>query len=82
VDSNDRLSFWFEEIRPAKWSGKDFQFDQIITQRFADVHYAANCCELYRWRKTTHGRLAEIIVLDQFIRNIFCDNILSFAAVP
>jgi len=35
--------------------------------------------ELYGWRSTDLGRLAEIIVLDQFSRNIFRDQSLAFA---
>lgn len=38
--------------------------------------------ELYGWRKTAHGRLAEIIVLDQFSRNMYRDQPQSFAADP
>ncbi len=39
-------------------------------------------CELSAWRDTPHGRLAEIIVLDQFSRNIHRDTPLAFAADP
>ncbi|HBU89061.1 MAG TPA: DUF924 domain-containing protein, partial [Acinetobacter sp.] len=35
--------------------------------------------ELWSWRKTAEGRLAEIIVLDQFSRNIYRDQPESFA---
>ena len=35
--------------------------------------------ELWAWRETASGRLAEIIVLDQFSRNIYRDTPLSFA---
>jgi len=80
VDSNDILKFWFEEIEPAKWWSKDLQFDEMISTRFAEVYRAANCCELAHWRKTSEGRLAEIIVLDQFSRNMFRDTPLSFSS--
>ena len=82
MDSNDILLFWFEEIEPANWWIKDFQFDGMITKRFTDVHRAATCCELFPWRITPEGRLAEIIILDQFSRNMFRDTALSFAADP
>jgi uncharacterized protein (DUF924 family) len=82
VDSNDILKFWFEEIEPAKWWSKDLQFDEMISTRFAEVYRAANCCELAHWRITPEGRLAEIIILDQFSRNMFRDTALSFAADP
>lgn len=82
MDSKDILMFWFDEIEPSKWWVKDTQFDQKITHRFCDVHRAASCGELSQWRSTPQGRLAEIIVLDQFSRNIYRDTSLSFAADP
>lgn len=80
VDNKDILTFWFEEIEPSNWWSKDLQFDERIITRFADVHRAANRCELADWRKTSEGRLAEIIVLDQFSRNMFRDTAQSFAS--
>jgi uncharacterized protein (DUF924 family) len=76
------LSFWFEEIEPSKWWVKDLQFDEMITERFNKIHRAANCCELSDWRKTPEGRLAEIIIFDQFSRNMFRGTALSFATDP
>ena len=79
---NDVLNFWFEEISPAQWWAKDPLFDQQITTRFATLHARAVQCELYEWRDTAHGRLAEIIVLDQFSRNMFRDTPQAFAQDP
>jgi len=73
------LSFWFEEIEQSQWWKKDTAFDQLIKERFGQLHQRAVNCELYEWRKTAKGRLAEIIVLDQFSRNIFRDSPLAFA---
>jgi uncharacterized protein (DUF924 family) len=61
----DVLHFWFEEIESALWWRKDAEFDQLITQRFSALHSSACRCELFSWRTTAKGRLAEIIVLDQ-----------------
>lgn len=77
---NDIIHFWFEEITPAMWWQKDLDFDAMIQKRFADVHAQANSGELHEWRKTPQGRLAEIIVLDQFSRNMFRDKPASFAS--
>lgn len=74
------LDFWFNEIEPSKWWVKDLVFDQMISERFSEVHQAANRCELFEWRQTAQGRLAEIIVLDQFSRNIYRDLPQSFAS--
>ncbi|MCG8334275.1 MAG: DUF924 domain-containing protein [Proteobacteria bacterium] len=65
------IAFWFEEIDPKKWWKKDQAFDQLIKDRFGDLHRSAARCELSAWRREPAGRLAEIIVLDQFSRNIF-----------
>tara|TARA_B110000902_G_C14201581_1_gene547962 strand:- start:651 stop:1187 length:537 start_codon:yes stop_codon:yes gene_type:complete len=73
------IKFWFEEISQAQWWKKDVEFDQLIASRFSEVHGQAARCELYQWRDTAEGRLAEIIVLDQFSRNIYRDSPISFA---
>ena len=76
----DILSFWFNEIDEASWWKKDKNFDQLIRDRFTDIHQQANAGELHQWRKNAHGRLAEIIVLDQFSRNMFRDKPESFSS--
>ena len=74
------LKFWFEEIEPSQWWLKDDQLDQVILERFSDIHAKAIKCELYEWRNLAEGRLAEIIVLDQFSRNIFRESPLAFSS--
>lgn len=73
------ISFWFEELMPQQWWQKDHDLDNAIGKRFKDVHLRASQCELYHWRNTAQGRLAEIIILDQFSRNMFRDTAKSFA---
>ncbi len=73
------LKFWFEEIKPSQWWSKDDEFDRLISNRFSAVHSRAVRCELFEWRETAEGRLAEIIVLDQFSRNMFRETALAFA---
>lgn len=82
MNFTDVLSFWFEEIEPAQQFKKDLDFDELIRERFGAVHTAAAGCELYTWRDTPEGRLAEIIVLDQFSRNLFRDKPEAFASDP
>lgn len=76
------INFWFEEIDSAKHWVKDPEFDQLLRDRFGEIHAAASKCELYHWRTDPNGRLAEIIVLDQFSRNMFRDTPQSFAHDP
>jgi uncharacterized protein (DUF924 family) len=74
------IAFWFTEITPKQWWARSDEFDQLISARFGALHAAASRCELFEWRKTATGRLAEVIVLDQFSRNIFRDNADAFAS--
>jgi uncharacterized protein (DUF924 family) len=76
------LQFWFEEISPAQWWKVDPQFDRVIAERFSSLHQRAANSELFEWRKEPGGRLAEIIVLDQFSRNIHRGDGRAFAADP
>ena len=80
VTAQEIIEFWFKEIDPSFCWKKDQSFDQLITDRYLECHIAASSGELSRWRKTPEGRLAEIIVLDQFSRNIFRDTAASFAS--
>lgn len=73
------LDFWFKEIEPAMWWKKDLAFDQQINERFGQLLQQAAHGELYSWRTDAHGRLAEIIVLDQFSRNVYRDTPQAFA---
>jgi uncharacterized protein (DUF924 family) len=73
-------NFWFVEITPAQRWKVDAVFDQLIRQRFSTVHQQAHRCELFSWRHEPKGRLAEIIVLDQFSRNMFRGTPAAFAS--
>ncbi|WP_310741127.1 DUF924 family protein [Ideonella aquatica] len=73
------LHFWFVEITPAQWWRVDPAFDATVAERFADLLMAARKGELSGWRTSPRGRLAEIIVLDQFSRNIHRGTAHAFA---
>ncbi|GKS96572.1 DUF924 family protein [Acidovorax sp. SUPP2825] len=73
------LTFWFEETTPQQWFAKDAAFDAAIRERFARLHHEAAQAELWDWRATPQGRLAEVIVLDQFSRNLHRDSAQAFA---
>ncbi|MDV2857406.1 MULTISPECIES: DUF924 family protein [Oceanimonas] len=74
------LDFWFDELKPAQWWQKSKALDEDIARRFGKLHRQACLGELFEWRIRAHGRLAEIIVLDQFSRNIYRNHPASFAA--
>lgn len=76
------LKFWFEELTPRQWFVSDQAVDDIIRTRFAETLEAAAACELSAWRTSPSGRLAEIIVLDQFSRNLFRGQSRAFQQDP
>lgn len=72
------LNFWFEQLEPKAWWNKDPAVDMQIAQQFSALHRRASQAELFEWRREPRGRLAEIIVLDQFSRNLFRDSPQAF----
>ncbi len=76
------LRFWFVEISPVAWWKVDAAFDAGLAARFSALHTAAGAGELHAWRRDPRGRLAEIIVLDQFSRNLFRGQAAAFACDP
>jgi uncharacterized protein (DUF924 family) len=79
MNPDEILNFWFKELTPKQWFEKDTALDRHISERFADFHASARVGELYLWRATARGRLAEIIILDQFSRNMFRDRAEAFS---
>ncbi|MNJ98443.1 hypothetical protein D3C87_162090 [compost metagenome] len=73
------LDFWFEEIDPSLWFMKDDLFDQRVQDRFLPTYAFLINDETHAWRVSPEGRLAEVIVLDQFPRNMFRDKPEAFA---
>ena len=82
MDYSQVLSFWFVEIERKAWFRKDADFDGEIRARFGELHASACAAELFGWRVHPEGRLAEVIVLDQFSRNLFRDDARAFAQDP
>ncbi|MEQ6916707.1 DUF924 family protein [Halomonas aquatica] len=76
------IDFWFGELKPAQWFRKDTALDAEIARRFGSLLAEAGRGELWRWRASARGRLAEVIVLDQFPRNIYRGSSLAFAWDP
>lgn len=74
----DIQRFWFKEHGPDDWFKKDEAFDSLIRERFLDTYYAVASGATASWRVTPEGRLAEILVLDQFARNMFRGAALAF----
>lgn len=80
------LGFWFgapaEEGLPTGvelWFGGSARVDRTIERRFGKLLAKAKAGELDGWAKTARGRLALIIVLDQFSRNVYRERPEAYA---
>lgn len=78
----DVLDFWFGELRPEQWWTKDLALDRLIGARFGSLLERAARAELWEWRESAQGRLAEVLVLDQFSRHVWRDSPRAFAQDP
>ena len=74
------LTFWFQTLTPSDWFTKSDDLDRRITEQFEALYYQIVAGETSHWRDSPSGRLAEIIVLDQFTRNMFRGTPKSFSA--
>ena len=72
------INFWFEQLTRKQHFVKDPALDAEISEQFTDVYWQVLKGEAEHWRNAPEGRLAEIIVLDQFARNIFRDDPQAF----
>ena len=78
VNYKDVLDFWFNPDHIPLHFDEDKEFDEKIRARFLKTWEKASEGLLVNWRKTIQGRLAEIIVLDQFSRNLWRDDIRTY----
>ena len=79
MQAQDILHFWFHELDNTQRFAKDEALDATLRERFGATLLAAARGELSDWRATPLGRLAEIVLLDQFSRNIYRDTPGAFA---
>lgn len=86
-DWKELLDFWFGELDEQglpdkahrdKWFRSDRAFDREIRRRFLSLVVFASEEGLDQWRASPGGALAEILLLDQFTRNIFRGGALAF----
>jgi uncharacterized protein (DUF924 family) len=74
------LDFWLLQTGADKWFSRDDALDDVIRVKFAALHERAVAGALASWRETALGCLGEIIVLDQFSRNLYRDDARAYAA--
>jgi uncharacterized protein (DUF924 family) len=79
LDGRQVLLFWFRELTPEQWWKRNEEVDRKIKSRFATLHERLAASVPDSWVSTPHARLAAIIVLDQFSRNLFRADPRAFA---
>jgi uncharacterized protein (DUF924 family) len=88
ADYEQVLRFWFQDCeqgsphidaRMDRWFGTDRNLDQDISARFGALVEQASTGALNQWAREPRGRLALIILLDQFRRNIHRGTAEAFA---
>lgn len=79
-DIQQVLNFWFSDIeltsprvdsRMDRWFSADPELDEQIREQFLPLVERASGGDLMEWTETPQGRLALILLLDQFRRNIY-----------
>jgi uncharacterized protein (DUF924 family) len=81
------LDFWFGAMADgvadaetrARWFAGDREFDALCTHHFAEILDAAAHDRLAHWTATPRGRIAFIVVCDQFSRQIHRGSARAFA---
>lgn len=73
------IEFWFETISPKQWWYGGQEFDRAIEKRFKSIHLRAAKGELYAWRESAQGALAEVLLLDQIPRHIYRGRSQAYA---
>lgn len=78
--AEDVIRFWFVDHGSDDWFSSSEAFDAELAAAFADTHAAVAQGEAWSWREAPEGRLAEILVLDQFSRQLFRGSARAFAS--
>ena len=86
--AQDVLDYWFGDEpddgrlanqRASLWWSKSDATDADIRQRFEHLVNNAGAGDLDQWADTPRGRLALILLMDQFTRNIYRDTPNAFS---
>lgn len=75
----DLIAFWFDQHGRDDWFGAAPEFDARCDAEFGETLEAVSRGEAWEWRKSATGRLAEIILLDQFSRQLYRGTPRAFA---
>ena len=89
IKPDDIIQFWFggltdhhaidKKSPPAKlWFNGGKAFDEQIRQKFLKDYLKARAGEFKEWESTAQGRLALVVIFDQFSRNMFRNTPQAF----
>ena len=74
------LEFWFRgDTEREEWFRKDPSFDDEIRARFLSLYEEAERGAFAAWRDSPRSCLALIVLLDQFLRNMFRDTARAYS---
>lgn len=85
---HELLNFWFGDLgaadlpasdRTTLWFGEDEKVKRQLADLFSKEYEAAIAGQLEKWAETSRGRLALIILLDQFSRYLYRRSSKAFA---
>lgn len=74
------IDFWFRELKPQQWFAEGGQLDERVRAQFGALVAAARLGALDHWATSARGRLALIILLDQFPRHCFRGSPEAYAS--
>ena len=75
------IDFWFRELKPRQWFAEATpQLDDRVRAQFGALVTAARLGALDHWATSARGRLALIILLDQFPRHCFRGSPEAYAS--
>lgn len=78
----EELGWDFDPARYELWFGRSAETDRLVTERFGEDAHAAAAGELDDWAATPRGRMALLLLLDQFPRHIHRGRPEAFAQDP
>jgi len=65
------IEYWFGELTPEDWFSGAKEVDKEIIRRFGELHGKVAANEFWKYRVQPLSLLAEVLVLDQFSRQLY-----------
>lgn len=72
-------NFWFNDLgNPKKWFIRGKDYDNLIIDKYSEYWERAVLGELYDWQDKSKSCLVLIIIIDQFSRHIYRNDIIKY----